>query len=519
MGKGGGSSDEQTIITELPEYARPYFMRMMERAEDESRVPYLRYEGPRQAALTPTTGHGIDIIRGMAGLEAIPRSDEPYVDIPYQDIPEEYLAPPSADPEQDDRIRALEAQLAELSKPPPRERRREGGGDAGSGTGYRDGGIIDLVRQGSRYVMPGYQEGGVIDYEAAVEQMREANARRSHYQAAGEAALETPVGERDKYDWQAIDNFIAFFGTPSDAWEKAEQQLMKHQGPSKYRDGGAVSLFQEGGEVVQPTLPEEVDQAAAAAQQAAGYQAGDITATYADQLAQSRQFDEAAAQQYMNPYITNVLDRLQERNIERYQRQARDIGAQAAAAGAFGGSRAYLASQQAREDLAQQQADTEAQQMAEAYRQAGQLFTADEARRLQGLTTAGQQDLTAQQAAEQARYGAAQTQLGAAGQLAGIGQLRQGLGLQQADALIKAGQLEQQERQRTADLAFEEFLRERGYEKEQIGFLSSILRGVPVQPNQTQTFPAAGPGGLAQGLGLGIAGLGLAQQLGAFDTA
>lgn len=440
MGKGGGSSDEQTIITELPEYARPYFMRMMERAEAESRVPYLRYEGPRQAALTPTTGHGIDIIRGMAGLEAIPRSDEPYVDIPYQDIPEEYLGPPSADPGQADRIAALEARLAGLNRPETNEERlarkireRGGGGGAGGsqGVSFADGGIIDLVRQGGRYAMPGYQEGG---------------------------------------------------------------------------------------EVVQPTLPEEVDQAAAAAQQVAGYQAGDITATYADQLAQSRQFDEAAAQQYMNPYIENVLDRLQERNIERYQRQARDIGAQAAAAGAFGGSRAYLASQQAREDLAQQQADTEAQQMAEAYRQAGQLFTSDEARRLQGLTTAGQQDLTAQQAAEQARYGAAQTQLGAAGQLAGIGQLRQGLGLQQADALIKAGQLEQQERQRAADIAYEEFLAERGYNKEQIGFLSSILRGVPVQPNQTQTTQLGGTSGLAQGLGLGIAGLGLAQQLGAFDT-
>lgn len=431
MGKGGGSSDEQTIITELPEYARPYFMRMMERAEDESRVPYLRYPGERQAAITPTTGHGIDIIRGMAGLEAVPRSDEPYVDIPYQDIPEEYLAPPSADPEQHDRITALEEQLKASEGLAERARREQKRRQRKEQSGRADGGLI------------GYADGGIIDL---------------------------------------------------------------------------MPRYQEGGEVVQPTLPEEVDQAAAAAQQAAGYQAGDITATYADQLAQSRQFDEAAAQQYMNPYITNVLDRLQERNIERYQRQARDIGAQAAAAGAFGGSRAYLASQQAREDLAQQQADTEAQQMAEAYRQAGQLFTADEARRLQGLTTAGQQDLTAQQAAEQARYGAAQTQLGAAGQLAGIGQLRQGLGLQQADALIKAGQLEQQEKQRAADLAFEEFLRERGYEKEQIGFLSSILRGVPVQPNQTQTYPAAGPGGLAQGLGLGIAGLGLAQQLGAFDA-
>ena len=434
MGKGGGS-DEQTIITELPEYAQPYFLRMMDRAETQSRVPYMRYPGERLAAMTPTTGTGIDMIRGMAGLEAIERSEDPYVDIPYQDIPEEFLAPPSPDPGQDDRIRDLEKRIAELSRPKPRRRMGSGerGGDAGSGAGYRDGGIVDLVKEGDRY--------------------------------------------KDPY--------------------------------------GSRRYFQEGGEVVTPNLPAEVDLASQAAQGAV-YDPNRIAATYADRLAETRQFDEAAAQQYMNPYITNVLDRLQERNIERYQRQARDIGAQAAAAGAFGGSRAYLAQQQAREDLAQQQADTEAQQMAAAFQQAGQLFGADEARRLQGLTTAGQQDLTAQQATEQARYGAAQQELGRAGQLAGIGQLRQTLGLQQADALIKAGQLEQQERQKAADLAYEEFLRERGYEEGQISFLSNILRGVPVQPNQQIATGGGGGFGLAQGLGLGIAGLGALEAAGIF---
>jgi hypothetical protein len=51
-------------------------------------------------------------------------------------------------------------------------------------------------------------------------------------------------------------------------------------------------------------------------------------------------------------------------------------------------------------------------------------------------------------------------------------------------------------------------LRQQEAPKQQINFMSNILRGVPVQPTQVQNT-YANPNPLAQFGGLGIAGLGL----------
>ena len=52
MGKGRNKSQEsgrQTYITELPEYARPYYENLMERTEAESLKDYTPYENQRIA--------------------------------------------------------------------------------------------------------------------------------------------------------------------------------------------------------------------------------------------------------------------------------------------------------------------------------------------------------------------------------------------------------------------------------------------------------------------------------------
>ena len=58
------------------------------------------------------------------------------------------------------------------------------------------------------------------------------------------------------------------------------------------------------------------------------------------------------------------------------------------------------------------------------------------------------------------------------------------------------------------DTAYEDFVRQRDYPREQLQFYSSILRGVPVAPStESQKFQAYNP--LQQALGTGIAGLSL----------
>ena len=111
-------------------------------------------------------------------------------------------------------------------------------------------------------------------------------------------------------------------------------------------------------------------------------------------------------EQYMSPYQQAVTD-IAKREA---QRQA-DIGgtqrgARAAQAGAFGGSRQAIENSEAQRNLSQQMADIQAKGGQEAYNQAAQMFTSDQARQLAaqqanqaaGLTV-GQQNLTAQQQA------------------------------------------------------------------------------------------------------------------------
>jgi hypothetical protein len=53
MGKGGPSNTTQTVIQDLPPYARPYFQRHLSRAEGVFNQPYEAYQGQRLAQFSP----------------------------------------------------------------------------------------------------------------------------------------------------------------------------------------------------------------------------------------------------------------------------------------------------------------------------------------------------------------------------------------------------------------------------------------------------------------------------------
>lgn len=117
------------------------------------------------------------------------------------------------------------------------------------------------------------------------------------------------------------------------------------------------------------------------------------------------------------------------------------------------------------------------------------LESADVARQLaaaQQLGTMGQQygALTQQDLARQLQAGA---QYGA---LAGE---EQQAALQRIGALEAAGAAQQQEAQRNLDLAYQDFLDEQGYDRQNIAFLNAALRGleVPTQITKEGTGPAS----------------------------
>jgi hypothetical protein len=250
---------------------------------------------------------------------------------------------------------------------------------------------------------------------------------------------------------------------------------------------------------------------------------------------------------YMSPYMNNVVAR-QQADAQRQSEIASQIqGAQAARSGAFGGSGDYLMRGQARNNLARQQGDIFAQGQQAAFTQGQQQFNQEQAARLQanlanqqaGLQVGGQnlqaklgvqqlgagQDLQAQlanqnqlmqaqQLAEQSRqYGAGlglqglQTALTGAGQLGSLGQNQFGqqMGINQLQN--QYGTQQQQQTQNILNNQYQDYLGFQNYPYKQLGFMSDMLRGLPLT-QQSSTIYSQAPSMVSQVAGLGTAALG-----------
>lgn len=271
------------------------------------------------------------------------------------------------------------------------------------------------------------------------------------------------------------------------------------------------------------------------------------------------------AEQYMSPYTQGVLD-IQRREAIRGARQgqlAQDLGA--ARQGTYGGSRQLLAALGRERQLGQQLGDIEAQGLQAAYQTGQQQFNVEQQARqaaqqanLQaalgvqqlgtqtGLQTAlanldkeaqanvqnqaailqtqglnADQALRAALANQQAglqaqQFGlAALQQAGQSGQTLGnLGQLQQQQDLSRLQAQMTTATMPQQLQQQYLEQAYADFLRQRDYPMEQLGFFSNILRGLPVTPSSTQTAYGQAPSPLSQIAGAGLGAASVAKLLG-----
>ena len=193
-----------------------------------------------------------------------------------------------------------------------------------------------------------------------------------------------------------------------------------------------------------------------------------------------------AISSYMSPYMQNVVDWQKTQAINDYGRQLPGQQAAATKAGAFGGSRQAIVESEAQRNLRNQLGGIQAQGTQQAFDQANKNLQFGSSLGLQGLDTAG-------------RMGA---QFGQLGQTA-FGQQAAAAQAQQA-----AGATQQAQAQTGLDQGYEEFMRQQLYPQSQLQFLSSLLRGTVVAPQQTQysyQAPASTANQLAS-LGLGAYG-------------
>lgn len=248
-------------------------------------------------------------------------------------------------------------------------------------------------------------------------------------------------------------------------------------------------------------------------------------------------FDASLAQSYMDPYMQSVLDIEKRKAMEDYDISRASRNAAATAAGAFGGSRQQVGESLAERDMLTRMSDIQAKGLQQSYADAVRRFEADrlaafdrdqaaaaersrvqagragEAGRVQGLEASEVARVQAAQAQELQNYLRQQAELmqfGAdqAGMVAKLEEAARSGDIQAAQLLETIGKAQQAQTQAGLDLAYEDFLRQQGYNKEQLGFISSVLHGLPLAPAGTETqLVPYNP--IQQALGAGLAGLSL----------
>jgi hypothetical protein len=203
----------------------------------------------------------------------------------------------------------------------------------------------------------------------------------------------------------------------------------------------------------------------------------------------------------MNPYMNNVVARQQQDATRQAAIAGQAQQAQAARSGAFGGSGDYLMRGQAAGNLARQKGDIQAQGLNNAYNQAMQQYNTQN-----------------QQNAQQQQYGAglglqglqmANQSAQNLGTLAGL-QYQQNMGINQQQN--QYGLQQQAQVQQDLTNKYQDYLNSQNYPYKQMGFMSDMIRGLPLGQISTQSmYPQAPTSTMGQIAGLGMGAYGVSQ--------
>ena len=235
-------------------------------------------------------------------------------------------------------------------------------------------------------------------------------------------------------------------------------------------------------------------QGASQAMQQAGQTYGNLAgfqapAAQAAQIGPVGSLATSNMQQYMSPYTEQVIQRGQQDIMRQQQQGMNQLGAQATAAKAFGGSRHGVAEGVAAGEYGRMAGDFAAQQREKAYQQAlgaAQYDIGQEQQRaLQQANLQQQTSLANQQAA----LAGAGVQQAAAGGLAGLGGQAFGMGQATQAAVGEQAQFQRRMQQQLLDLAKQQYTGQTGVPLAGLGALSQILSGTPYGTSTTTSQP------------------------------
>ena len=173
---------------------------------------------------------------------------------------------------------------------------------------------------------------------------------------------------------------------------------------------------------------------------------------------------QQGVQQYMNPYMQNVVDIERRKAQEASDQRSAALSGQAARQNAFGGSGAALQQRALTRDTAQQLSDIQAQGLDRAYQSAVGQYN-------QGIAGG----------------------LQAAGALGGLGQQQFGQEMDVTKGLGASGDVQRQREQALLDVGYGDYLTAQKYPYEQLAFQQGLVSGVPYSTTQ-RTSEISQPG-------------------------
>jgi len=204
-------------------------------------------------------------------------------------------------------------------------------------------------------------------------------------------------------------------------------------------------------------------------------------------------FTSATAQQYMSPYQQNVTDIAQRNAISEAQKAQLSTNLAAGRQGTYGGARQALLQGGREAGLRTTLSDIGIKGLQDAYTNAQAQF---------------ERDRGAELAQNQLRLNAAQGMTSQAGVFGNLGTSQQAADIDRLKTTGAYGDLQRGIQQQQMDAEAQYRTNKDLFGKQQIGYMSDVLRGVP-SSDQTQTTTTPPPSFASQLAGLGLTGLSL----------
>jgi len=272
----------------------------------------------------------------------------------------------------------------------------------------------------------------------------------------------------------------------------------------EYGAGPAAAASQLNPYLVAPQTPNQIAAGQNIANLAGYYQpyanaASDLITQSANPI-QVQQFGQQALNQYMSPYLNNVLGSTVANINETNAQQQQQLQSNAISRGAYGGDRGGIA----QAELARQQ------------NLANNATLANIANA--GYNTALGEFNTQNQLGVGVQNQNRQLSQQAGANLANLGNMAQNAALNQANAQYQYGSAQQQQDQAAKSTAYQQFLNANQYPYQQLGWLGSIISGVASGAGGTGTSTAPGASAANQLLGGLGASASLLGNTGAFGS-